>query len=106
MAGDLPLLTTAAIEALTDAAADHDGAIYVDEDDRAQWLCGVWRAASIAGRLDEMLAERGSLDGGSLRALFGPLRVNRIRHEGTSPPPYLDCDTEGDIRQVEEWLAP
>jgi molybdopterin-guanine dinucleotide biosynthesis protein A len=104
VAGDLPLLTPEAIDTLL-AAVHDDGAIYVDDEDRPQWLCGVWRTEAIIGRINDLTAERGGLDGASLRALFGPLHVRRVQHHGEGPPPYLDCDTDGDIRRAEEWLA-
>lgn len=106
IAGDLPLLGTAAVESLLAAVDDDsDGAIYVDGDDRPQWLCGAWRRAAISRRLDGVRAERGTLDSASLRGLFSPLRIRRIRHDGDGPPPYLDCDTDRDLHRAEEWLT-
>jgi hypothetical protein len=144
VAGDLPLLSPEAVRALLVAAAADgvDGAAYVGEDDRPQWLCGAWRTAAIAIRLDELasaLALRARSDrdaadvvalaGVALREVFGPLSLSRLsaasrtdsaeagvddpaETEGAigavagagALPPWFDCDTEEDIRHVEEWL--
>jgi molybdopterin-guanine dinucleotide biosynthesis protein A len=88
-----------------EAVAAADGALYVDESGRWQWLCGVWRPAAISRRLAELAGERGSLTGCSLKALLGSLTFHEIGSGGESPSPFTDCDTEDDIRRVEEWLS-
>lgn len=81
-----------------------DGAVFVDRTGRPQWLCGAWRTARLAERLDQFAAERGGLAGGSLRALFGPMRFVEVTSGVAGLPPFYDCDTEDDIRQAEGWL--
>jgi len=101
VAGDLPLLQPTDIERLTSALAiGDDGALFVDADGRQQWLCGVWRTAAI----DERLASFGTLAGGALRKLFAPMRIVEVRPDAIELPPFYDCDTDDDIRRVEEWL--
>ena len=104
VAGDMPLLRAADIVRLADAAVVDDGALFVDETGRAQWLCGVWRTTSLIRAIDEFRAARSTLSGGSLRALFGSLRSAEISSDTGNLPPFLDCDTEDDIRRAEEWL--
>jgi len=125
LGGDLPALRPADVDMLSaavdgrahvdgdihvdsredvDGGAHVDGAIYVDDDGRRQWLCGVWRADALMTRLHEF----GTPAGGSLRALFGPLRVAEVRWRPGADetlPPYFDCDTEEDLRRAEEWWA-
>jgi len=101
VAGDLPLLQPTDVERLTSALAmGDDGALFVDADGRQQWLCGVWRTAAIG----ERLAGFGSLAGGALRKLFAPMRIVEVHTDATDLPPFYDCDTDDDIRRVEEWL--
>jgi molybdopterin-guanine dinucleotide biosynthesis protein A len=106
LGGDLPLLDTAALADLRAVAGRGraDGAVYVDANGRRQWLCGAWRAASVAGQLAALADVRGSLDGAALHELFGALAVAEVAH-GDGPPPWFDCDTEDDIRHAEEWLT-
>jgi molybdopterin-guanine dinucleotide biosynthesis protein A len=104
--GDLPLLTAEAIDRLTGSIiGDVDGAVYVDGEGRSQWLCGAWRTESLVKRCHEVVAERGELANGSLRAFFGALRYAQVVAGDAAAPPYFDCDTEDDIRRAEEWLA-
>ena len=101
VAGDLPLLQPTDVERLTSAlATDDDGALFVDADGRQQWLCGVWRTAAIG----ERLAGFGPLAGGALRKLFAFMQIAEIRVDASGLPPFYDCDTDDDIRRVEEWL--
>jgi molybdopterin-guanine dinucleotide biosynthesis protein A len=107
VAADLPLLTADAIRQLVETV-EHgrvDGATYIDGDGHRQWLCGAWRTAAVAERLAVIGELRGGdLAGAALRDLFGPLAVAEVRHDG-DPPPWFDCDTDDDIRRVEEWLT-
>lgn len=104
-AADMPLLTNEAVERLI-ASAKADGAVFVDDNDHEQWLCGMWRIRTIADRLAELEPA-----GASLRRLFTGLdfaRVHLSGADGTMPqwmPPWFDCDTQDDIRRVEEWLT-
>jgi molybdopterin-guanine dinucleotide biosynthesis protein A len=102
LAADLPFLTSGDVDALRRAAAtgDHDGAVLVDADGRQQWLCGVWRIAALRHRLTEV----GSPAGQPMRAVVAGLRPHEVdRGEILGPPPWYDCDTEGDYRRAEEW---
>ncbi|GAB7041271.1 MULTISPECIES: molybdenum cofactor guanylyltransferase [Catenuloplanes] len=108
LAGDLPMLTPAALDTLAaalDATADVDGACFVDGDGRRQLLCGVWRMPVLLAALDGLAAERGELAGASMRALFARLRVREETWAGSGVPPWFDCDTEEDLRQAETWAA-
>jgi len=115
--GDLPLLNSGHVSGLVgmvDRLADAQpaGAVYVDGDGRAQWLCSAWRTDSVRDRLAALAATRdGRVAGAALRDLFGPLepvqvRVRTVR--GDRPeldlPPWFDCDTDDDRRRAEEWL--
>ncbi|GIF56303.1 molybdenum cofactor guanylyltransferase [Asanoa iriomotensis] len=102
VAGDLPMLTTAAVTGLGHALSTADGALFVDADGRRQLLCGVWRPDSLRRRLTA-LASAGH--GASMRALIEPLRVVEVSWAGDGPPPWFDCDTEEDLRMVREWLT-
>lgn len=102
LAGDLPLLDAAAVQALLAAvtgelagphgrAPSGDGAAYRDGDGRVQWLGGVYRRTA--------LAAAPLRPGGSLRAALGPLRLRLL------PAPEhvtLDCDTAADLHRARE----
>ncbi|MBQ1031115.1 NTP transferase domain-containing protein [Micromonospora sp. C97] len=128
LAGDLPLLTRAAISDLlnhfdgesarTEPAGDRsasapppsggergpDGVCFVDGDGRRQSLCGVWRVAALRAALDRLAVERGgSLSGAPVRALLAGLVVREVGWSGEGPPPWFDCDTDEDVRRAEEW---
>lgn len=103
LAADLPFLTGRSIATLRQSCQDDpaaDGAVYCDEDDRPQWLCGVWRAAALRARFD-----RAAAPGRSLRHVLEDAAIRRHRAAGTpgGPPPYWDCDTDADLRQAREW---
>jgi molybdopterin-guanine dinucleotide biosynthesis protein A len=88
--------------ALTDADndADNDVAVYMDGDGRPQWMCGVWRRASLVRRL----AEIGDPGGTGMRRLAEGLRLAGITiAPAPDPPVWFDCDTEDDLRRAEEW---
>jgi molybdopterin-guanine dinucleotide biosynthesis protein A len=80
LAADLPFLTTDAVSAICVAATAQgvDGAVFVDEAGRRQSLCGVWRVAALASRLAAVKAQRGRLDGASLRELLDGLHVAEL----------------------------
>ncbi len=121
LAGDLPLLTRAAVGDLLRHLDDPpaagspvppgragsppgavDGVCFVDEAGRRQTLCGVWRVTALRSALDRLAAER-PLAGASLRALLHGLAVHELPWHGTGPPPWFDCDTDEDVRRAEEW---
>lgn len=101
LAADLPLLTRAAVQLLLDALGDHDGAVFVDGDGRFQWLCGVWSAAAIEGRL----ADLGPVAGRAMREVVAPLRVLGVPVDGGELPPWYDCDTPAGLAEAERRLA-
>jgi molybdopterin-guanine dinucleotide biosynthesis protein A len=120
LAGDLPLLDRPAITRLRtalSATAGADVAVYVDRDRRRQWLCGVWHVRALRDRLAEMSAggslaggplAGGSLAGASVRDMFATISAAEVVAEvaaGDELPPWFDCDTDRDIRRVEEWLS-
>lgn len=62
LAGDLPFLTRAALDGLVealDADPSAELALPVDDDQHVNWLCGVWRASVLAGRLAAVGAPAG-----------------------------------------------
>jgi molybdenum cofactor guanylyltransferase len=97
LAADLPFLTPGAVAALLDAVGDGDGALLVDGEGRAQWLCSAWRTASVRRALPA-----GDLAGLPLRAALGGLRATRVATVVDGPTPWLDCDTPEDLRRAEE----
>jgi molybdopterin-guanine dinucleotide biosynthesis protein A len=96
LAADLPFLSTEVISLLRTelAGSGADGAVLVDDADRPQWLCGVWRAAALAGPL------AGAGAGASLRATLGILRVHRVGGPGRA---WFDCDTEDELDTARRW---
>ncbi|WP_444546051.1 molybdenum cofactor guanylyltransferase [Virgisporangium aurantiacum] len=104
LAADLPLLTQEAVEALLLALGDHDGAVFVDDGGRRQWLCGVWRSAALSERL-AALAASGPLGGRAMRELVAPLRVVGVPVGGGRRPPWYDCDTPADLADAERRLT-
>jgi molybdopterin-guanine dinucleotide biosynthesis protein A len=100
LAADLPFLTADVVARLREGATS-SGAVLVDEDDRPQWLCGVWDGAALSARLGEF----GDPAGGSLRDLLTPLYAARVAAtlRASGPPPYFDCDTEEDLHRADGW---
>ncbi|MFD2766342.1 molybdenum cofactor guanylyltransferase [Micromonospora eburnea] len=124
LAGDLPLLTPAAVADLRRALGGPGGgpasgrhrpadgaarlaadvACYVDGDGRRQQLCGVWRVAALRAAVDRLAAERGgTVDGAPVRGLLAGADVREVSWSGSGPPPWFDCDTDEDVRRAEEW---
>lgn len=97
LAADLPFLDAPTLERLRAAVPADGGAVLVDETGREQWLIGMWQAA----RVRDQLAV--TAPGASLGALFGPLHVERVHLDPNGPPPWVDCDTPGDIARAKEW---
>ena len=104
LAADLPLLTREAVEALLLALGDHDGAVFVDDGGRRQWLCGAWRSAALGERL-AALAATGPLGGRAMRELVAPMRVVGVPVGGGRRPPWYDCDTPADLADAERRLT-
>jgi len=93
LAADLPNLRAGTVERLRAAleATGADGAVLVDEQDRPQWLCGVWRTA----RLATALAGAGELANRPLHAVLGTLAT---AHVHAVPGEAFDLDTPEDLR--------
>lgn len=102
LAADLPLFTTEAAGRLRRAAngTEVDGAVFVDDTGRLQWLCGVWRTSALRARLAALGSDPA---GTSLRALLGELRIAQVSVPAPDPPPWFDCDTRADLRHAERW---
>ncbi len=100
LAADLPFLRAAHLRALLAAAAGQDGAVLTDDDGRPQWLAGCWRTAVLSHAA-------GRYSGASLHGLLSPLNPVgvRIEPEPGEPPPWLDCDTEADLRRARGWAG-
>jgi molybdopterin-guanine dinucleotide biosynthesis protein A len=108
LAADLPFLRAGHLRALLAAAAGHDGgghngaghegAVLTDDEGRAQWLAGCWRTEALR-------RAAGGYSGASLHGLLAPLRPAsvRITPGPGEPPPWLDCDTEADLRRARGW---
>lgn len=106
LAADLPLLTPAAVAELRGALDGSTAgmACYVDADGRRQQLCAVWRVGALRSALDRLAAERGgTVDGAPVRGLLAGTTVREVSWSGSGPPPWFDCDTDEDVRRVEEW---
>ncbi|MFI7025827.1 molybdenum cofactor guanylyltransferase [Micromonospora sp. NPDC049900] len=103
LAADLPLLTRPAVGELLgelDTAPQADGVCFVDASGRRQTLCGVWRTDALRAALDRLA---GRYAGAPLRELLAGLVVREVTWSGGGPPPWFDCDTDGDVRRAEEW---
>jgi molybdopterin-guanine dinucleotide biosynthesis protein A len=104
LAADLPLLTRSAVGVLLGALGEHDGAVFVDDHGRLQWLCGAWSGVALRGRLNE-IAAAGGLVGRAMRELVTPLRVVGVPVGGGGLPPWYDCDTPAGLAAAERRLA-
>jgi molybdopterin-guanine dinucleotide biosynthesis protein A len=92
LAADLPLITREDVEGLV-VAVTGDGAVYLDDVGREQWLCSAWRSASLR---DVPLVAEAPIG----RVLRG-LDFARV----TATASALDCDTPEDLVRVEERLT-
>lgn len=98
LAADLPFLTPAQVGPLRAAAeSSRAGAVLLDDQDRLQWLTGVWRTDPLR---EALAAYRGH----SLRGLLGPLDPVRLAlpapEDGRAA--WFDCDTIEDLRRASE----
>ena len=100
LAADLPFLRAAHLRALLAASAGQDGAVLTDDGGRPQWLAGCWRAAALRRAV-------AGYRGASLHGLLSPLHPVSVRIEPGpgEPPPWLDCDTEADLRRARQYPA-
>jgi molybdopterin-guanine dinucleotide biosynthesis protein A len=100
LAADLPFLRVEHLRTLLAAAAGRAGSVLADDDGHPQWLTGCWHTAPLA-------RAAAGYPGSSLRGLMTPLDPARVRIEPKpgQPPPWLDCDTDADLRQARSWPA-
>ena len=114
LAADLPFIRAGHLTSLLAAAAgarladdtgrpqcEHRpaaGAVLADDTGRPQWLAGCWPTAALR-------AASSGYRGGSLRGLLGPLSPVILGPSPgqPGPPPWLDCDTEDDVRRARAW---
>jgi molybdopterin-guanine dinucleotide biosynthesis protein A len=101
LAADLPFIQAGHLSSLLAAAAGARpaaGAVLADGEGRPQWLAGCWPTQALRA------ASRG-YRGSSLRGLLGPLSPVMLRPAPgqPGPPPWLDCDTEDDVRRARAW---
>ncbi|HEY1918327.1 MAG TPA: NTP transferase domain-containing protein [Streptosporangiaceae bacterium] len=99
LAADLPFLRGRHLRALPAAAraASAPGAVLADETGRPQWLAGGWHSETLRRAL-------GGYAGSSLHGLLHPLRPAVLSPDPAQPgpAPWLDCDTEDDLRLARE----
>ncbi|GAC1441438.1 MAG: hypothetical protein NVSMB55_09190 [Mycobacteriales bacterium] len=91
LAGDLPFLFAAAVQALLDAIGGQDGALLVDDDGRDQLLVGAWRTAALRAALPAEPA------GARLGDTLGRLATARVALPAGERAPWFDCDTADDV---------
>ena len=101
LAADLPFVSVETVRSLLPAAGDGaDGALLVDADGRDQLLVSAWRADSLRTAVHRLPTPAGA----SLHRLVADLDVRRVAlaPAGGAPPPWLDCDTEAELRRARE----
>jgi molybdopterin-guanine dinucleotide biosynthesis protein A len=101
LAADLPFIRAGHLSTLLAAATGARpaaGAVLADDDGRPQWLAGCWPTEALRA------ASRG-YRGRSLRGLLAPLSPVMLGPAPgqPGPPPWLDCDTEDDVRRARAW---
>jgi len=83
-----------------DAGSYHQpaGAVFADDTGRPQWLAGCWPTLTLRRAI-------GGYRGSSLHGLLRPLRpvILGPALDQAGPPPWLDCDTEEDVRLARAW---
>lgn len=102
VAADLPFLTATTIDDLLGAlTAAQPVAVVVDAAGRDQLLLAAWTTVA----LRERLAALGPPAGQPVRRLLDGVEAARLRPVVApgAAPPWLDCDTEKDLRRAREW---
>ena len=94
LAADLPLLTTSFLDRLVAACDVAAGAVPVDDEGYAQWLCSAWPTV--------LLRSVDWSQSSSLRDGMGELAFTRLQHETGAIVPWLDCDTPEDLQRARE----
>lgn len=101
LAADLPFIRAADLSRLLAAACGAGpaaGAVLADDTGHPQWLAGCWQTGMLR-------RAAGGYGGGSLHGLLRPLApviVGPVPGRA-GPPPWLDCDTEDDVRLARAW---
>jgi molybdopterin-guanine dinucleotide biosynthesis protein A len=93
LAGDLPFVTRAGVEALLaalDADPDADTALAADADGQVNWLCAAWGAVGLRDRIAALAVPAGT----SMRRINAGARVVQVRDEGGWS---VDVDTPADL---------
>jgi molybdopterin-guanine dinucleotide biosynthesis protein A len=75
------------------------GAVLVDDTGRPQWLCGVWRTATLRAAV----AAAGDPRDGAVRAVLAPLAPLLVAAE---PGAAFDVDTPDDLRALRSRTGP
>jgi molybdopterin-guanine dinucleotide biosynthesis protein A len=94
LAGDLPLLTAAFLDAVVAACQPDAGAVPVDSEGLPQWLCSAWPTRQLR-----------SVDwsrSASLRVGLEGLPFARLGADTGAAAPWLDCDTPEDLQRARE----
>ncbi len=78
----------------SDPAAPGAGRAVVDAAGRTQWLAGRYAVGPLRAAIDAVRAERGTLEGASLRAALARLELERVPDRGGAS---LDVDTPEDL---------
>ncbi|PZS26970.1 MAG: molybdopterin-guanine dinucleotide synthase [Pseudonocardiales bacterium] len=102
LAADLPFLTSVTVDLLLAAVVPGvDAAVLVDDGDRDQLLVAAWRTAVLRSRIKTL----GDPSGQPARRLFETVAAARVPAPPApgQPPPWLDCDTEDELRKAREW---
>lgn len=102
LAADLPFLTPGTVDRLLAALGPGvDATMLLDGDGREQLLLSAWRTAVLRDRITAL----GEPAGRSVKGLFEGVAIVRVVAEldEGQPPPWLDCDTEDDLRRAREW---
>lgn len=100
LAVDMPLVTTATVRRLLDAAtagADTEGALLVDEGGRRQYLCAAYRTGALLAAAPALEEQHGL----AVRRLVGDLRLTQVP---SLPGETHDVDTWEDLVALRERL--
>lgn len=74
-----------------------DALVPLDSDDRAQWLCGIYRVAALRAAM----ASLDVIAGTALHKVIAQLRVQEVRISGELRKSLIDVDTASDLARAE-----